>query len=381
MAPPEGLVAELTARAAAGKRGLIVAGAGSESGVGLSGVGASGVGAVQALAAALGWPVLADPPSGARVPGRYTVATADTLLRVPEVASWRPEVVLRLGQPWASRVLSTWLRGLGPEVEQILIDPWGRWADPERQAGRVVRADVAALLAALREARTVSAAPPSPWAGQWARAESAAQDAIDRVLAGHAELTEPGLARSLAGALPDGSTLLASSSMPVRDVEWYARPRHGLTVVANRGANGIDGIVSTALGVATAGPVTALLGDLAFLYDAGALLWAKERQVDCTLVVVDNDGGGIFSFLPQAEGLPRDQFERYWGTAHGLDLAQVAAGYRIPVIEIASTVEVPAALVGTGVRVVHARTERDANVAVHREIEAAVAAGIDGLTA
>jgi 2-succinyl-5-enolpyruvyl-6-hydroxy-3-cyclohexene-1-carboxylate synthase len=369
VAPVGDLVGDLMAMAGAGRRGLIVAGAG---------LGPGGPEAVAALASALGWPVLADPPSGARVPGPLTVAAADTLLRVPSIAAWRPDVVLRLGQPWASRVLSTWLSGLGPGVEQILVDPLGRWADPERQAQRVVRGGVAGLARALA---ATAAAPLTDWAAGWARVESAAQGAIDDVLATHRELTEPGLARALAAAVPGGSRLFVSSSMPVRDLEWYARPREGLTVMANRGANGIDGIISTALGIAAAGPVTALLGDLAFLYDAGALLWATSRQVDCTLVVVDNDGGGIFSFLPQAQGVPRDQFERFWGTAHGLDLAQVAAAYRIPVAEIASPSEIPAALVGGGVRVVHARTERESNVAVHREIEAAVAAAVSAAQA
>jgi 2-succinyl-5-enolpyruvyl-6-hydroxy-3-cyclohexene-1-carboxylate synthase len=363
--PPEDLVAELIAWADAGRRGLVVAGAGSGRQAAVA-------------AAALGWPLLADPTSGARVPGPVTVAAADALLRVPEIGAWRPEVVLRLGQPWASRVLSTWLAGLGPAVEQILVDAYGRWADPERQAARVVRGDAGALCQALITARP-RGRELSEWARQWAHAEAAAQGAIDEVLAATGELTEPGLARTLAASVAYGSRLFVSSSMPVRDVEWFARPREGSTVLANRGANGIDGIVSTALGVGLDGPVTALMGDLAFLYDAGALLWARERPVDCTLVVVDNDGGGIFSFLPQADGVPGEQFERFWGTPHGLDLAQVAAAYRIPVTEVTSAADLPAVLAGAsgpGVRVVLARTNRAANVAVHRQLEAAVAAAV-----
>jgi 2-succinyl-5-enolpyruvyl-6-hydroxy-3-cyclohexene-1-carboxylate synthase len=370
-APPEDLVAHLAGMA--GRRGLIVAGGGT------------GV-PVHVMAAALGWPVLADPLSGARVPSPWTVAAADTLLRVPDVAGWQPEVVLRLGQPWASRVLSTWLGGLGPGTDDILVDPYGRWSDPERRAGRVVRCDVGALARALGSS---AVGTTSDWAARWARAESVAQGAIDEVLGAHREVTEPALARTLAAEVAAGSTLFVSSSMPVRDVEWYSRPRTGLRVLANRGANGIDGIISTALGVASGvgggvggvGGVTALLGDLAFLYDAGALLWAVERQVDCTLVVVDNEGGGIFSFLPQAKGVASDRFERFWGTPHRLDLARVAAAYGIPVTEIASVGELPDALGGTGVRVVLARTERGANVVVHGEIEAAVAAAVSGAAA
>jgi 2-succinyl-5-enolpyruvyl-6-hydroxy-3-cyclohexene-1-carboxylate synthase len=357
-APPPELVAHLLAHA--GRQGLIVAGAGA-------------AGPVAEMAETLGWPLLADPPSGARLPGPLTVAAADSLLRTPAVAAWRPEIVLRVGQPWASRVVSSWLAGL--DAEQILVDPYGRWADPERRTGRVVRCDVASLCRAVSS----NAAGTSEWAARWAEAEAAAQGAIDEVLAGYDAVTEPALARTVAAATT--GTLFVSSSMPVRDLEWYARPRHGLRVLANRGANGIDGIVATALGIATTGPVTALLGDLAFLYDAGALLWAGDREVDCTLVVVDNDGGGIFSFLPQAAGVAPATFERLWGTPHGIDLARVAGAYGIPVTAVGAIDEVAAALAAGegGVRLVHARTDRASNVAVHRQIEQAVAQAVGAL--
>ncbi len=356
---PEDMVEHL--RALAGRRGVIVAGAGTR-------------GPVAELAEVLGWPVLADPPSGARVPGRLTVAAADTLLRVPTVFGWQPEVVLRLGQPWASRVVSSWLASLDG-AEQILVDPHGRWSDPERRAARVVRADIALLCQAVVGAS--GAAPvASEWAAQWTAAEATAQQAIDAVLAPLAAITEPALARTVYAAVPDRGTMFVSSSMPVRDLEWYGRPRHGLRVLANRGANGIDGIISTALGAATAGPVTAVLGDLAFLYDAGSLLWARDRGLDCTLVVVDNDGGGIFSFLPQASGVAPEQFERFWGTPHHMDLAAVATAYGIGVTAVKTAGDLSGALSAAahegGVRVIHARTDRAANVAVHREIERAV---------
>ena len=127
------------------------------------------------------------------------------------------------------------------------------------------------------------------------------------------------------------------SSMPIRDVEWWGRPRGGVAVVANRGVNGIDGVLSTALGFATsrhAGPVTALIGDLAFLYDIGALLAAVRAGADLDVVVVDNDGGGIFNFLPQAGAQPPERFERLWGTPHGADLVTVARGYGAAVEEV-----------------------------------------------
>jgi 2-succinyl-5-enolpyruvyl-6-hydroxy-3-cyclohexene-1-carboxylate synthase len=194
------------------------------------------------------------------------------------------------------------------------------------------------------------------------------------------------VARTLAASLPDDARLFCSSSMPVRDVEWYGRPRMGLQVLSNRGANGIDGVVSTALGVSLsdpARPTVALLGDLAFLYDAGALLWAVRRNVTLTLVVVDNDGGGIFSFLAQASAVGGETFERLWGTPHGIDLAEVAAAYGIAVEPISDQGElgpaVARSLQAGGVRMVLVRTSRGANVAVHDEIHAAVAASVAGL--
>jgi 2-succinyl-5-enolpyruvyl-6-hydroxy-3-cyclohexene-1-carboxylate synthase len=223
---------------------------------------------------------------------------------------------------------------------------------------------------------------------------------VDEVLGSHEEVTEPAVARILAGVLTDGSTLVASSSMPVRDVEWFMRPRHGLRVVSNRGVNGIDGVVSTAIGVAlhASGPAGrpssrspwerkgttgALLGDLALLHDVGGLLWAVDRGADLTFVVVDNDGGGIFSFLPQATALPEPKFERLWGTPHGLDLERVASAYRIGVDRVSRCDElgpaVESSTVAGGVRMILARTDRRTNVALHDELNAAVAEAVAGL--
>jgi 2-succinyl-5-enolpyruvyl-6-hydroxy-3-cyclohexene-1-carboxylate synthase len=166
--------------------------------------------------------------------------------------------------------------------------------------------------------------------------------------------------------------------MPVRDVESFARPRDDLRVVANRGANGIDGFVSTAIGAALGGPgpVVALLGDLCFLHDQNALLGAASRGVDVTFVVVDNDGGGIFSFLPQADAAP-EHFEELFGTPQGVDVAAVAAVHGIPTAEVARASElvgaVELAAKEGGVRVVRVRTDRATNVTRHLAAWTAVA--------
>jgi 2-succinyl-5-enolpyruvyl-6-hydroxy-3-cyclohexene-1-carboxylate synthase len=360
--PSRELAAELH-----GRRGVIVAGK------------RCGPAAIHHLAAALQWPVLADPRSRARG-GPCSVAAFDALLRTPSFAGSvgaSVETVLRLGEPPASKVLSQWLAALS-DAESIVVDPYGRWPDPERRADRVVHADPTAFCSELMDA--VHPAPEG-WLGPWLDGEAAAQAAIDGVLAAHGEATEPGVARSLTAALHADVTFFVSSSMPIRDIEWYGHPSSAHRVHANRGANGIDGIVSTALGVASASGgagTVALLGDLAFLYDAGGLLGAARREVRCTLVVLDNGGGGIFSFLPQAAALPADRFELLFGTPQTADLVGLAAAHGVPseVVDRADAVvpAVEASLAAGGVRLVVVRTDRAANVSVHDELHAAVAA-------
>lgn len=348
-----------------GERGIIVAGAG-----------AGEPAAVLELAHRLGWPVFADPRSGCRLADPAVVAAADALLRLPEVAAWQPDTVLRLGAPWASKALAQWLAGLPPKVTQILSDPAGRWGDPDRVASHVTRAGPQALLREI---------PPgdntiSGWCERWQAAESRAQHAMDDLLdeGRPLDLSEPAIARACLRAVPEGGRLVASSSMPVRDVEWYGAPRAGATVFANRGANGIDGVLSTSIGVALYGgdPTLVLLGDLAFLYDVGALLWANDRPISLSVVVVDNNGGGIFSFLPQATTVEREKFERYWGTPHRLDLARLAAAYGIPGESVNGREQLEKFLcrIGEpGVRVAVVPSDRSANVDAHDRINSAVA--------
>jgi 2-succinyl-5-enolpyruvyl-6-hydroxy-3-cyclohexene-1-carboxylate synthase len=205
------------------------------------------------------------------------------------------------------------------------------------------------------------------------------------VLASHEEATEPGVARGLTASLGPDVSLFVSSSMPIRDVEWYGHPSSSHRMYANRGANGIDGIVSSALGVAVGsggGPVVALLGDLAFLYDASGLLGAVGRGVSCTFVVVDNGGGGIFSFLPQATALPAERFEQLFGTPQSADLVALAAGYGVSGVRVERAADVMPAVTAAvgegGVQLVVVQTDRAANVAVHEELHAAVAEALAG---
>ncbi|HZP29601.1 MAG TPA: 2-succinyl-5-enolpyruvyl-6-hydroxy-3-cyclohexene-1-carboxylic-acid synthase, partial [Acidimicrobiia bacterium] len=341
---------------------------------------------VEALAAVTGWPVLADPLSGLRR-GPGAISTYDALLRVPAFAAAHvPDLVVRVGAPLTSKAATAWL---GPGVPQLLVDPDGDWLDPRHAACERVAADAGALLDGVAARLAAEGHDPGGgWIGSWVAAESAARAAIDALVDSWPEPFEGRIARDVVAALPDGATLLMASSMPVRDVESFAAPRDGLRITANRGVNGIDGFVSTVLGTAAGvasgagaggSPVVALVGDLCFLHDANGLLGARDRGLDATFVVVDNDGGGIFSFLPQADAAP-EHFETLFGTPHGVDLGALARVHGVPVDEIEKAGDlVPAldaAIRAGGVRAVLVRTDRAANVTRHREVWSAVAAAI-----
>jgi 2-succinyl-5-enolpyruvyl-6-hydroxy-3-cyclohexene-1-carboxylate synthase len=369
----------------AGRRGVIVAG--------------GGIGRpedVLVLAEVAGWPVLADPRSGCRVEHPCVVVHADAVLR-SDGPHRQPGAVLRLGSPPSSKVVARWLAELDPAVPQVLVERHGTWLDPDRRAHVVVPAEPGELCRVLAgEAdrggdelvdRALDVAvegwPPTPvgWLEGWCRADAAAAGAIAEVLADQEGPTEPGTARSVAAAVPYGGALVVSSSMPVRDLEWFAGTLPGVAVHANRGANGIDGVVSTAVGVALAGaPTVALVGDVALLHDSNALLGLARRDVDLCVVVVHNDGGGIFSFLPPADELPTDRFEELFGTPHGVDLTALAVAHGLPVMEAMDDgsveVAVRAGLAAGGPHVVLVRTDRGANVALHERVHEATGSAI-----
>lgn len=336
-------------RSLASARGVVVAGRGTTD-----------PDAVVSLADALGWPLLADPISGCR--GRSAVAAFDSLLRTPFADRVRPDVVLRVGGLPASKVLGQWLDACAAEELVVVPEPW--WPDPGH-TGAVFLDEV--------PVPPEGHEPVAEWREAWLVADHLAQQAIDDVLAEH-PLSEPGVARHLTRTLPPGAALVSSSSMPVRDVEWFGVARADVRHVANRGANGIDGVVSTAVGVAAAGVRTTLLiGDVAFLHDSNGLLGLAERDLDLTIVVLDNDGGGIFSFLPQRRQLPPERFERLFGTPHGLDLVAIALAHGVEASPV-STLDELAWRSGTRTLVV--RTDRDENVALHDKLHVAVADAI-----
>jgi 2-succinyl-5-enolpyruvyl-6-hydroxy-3-cyclohexene-1-carboxylate synthase len=359
---PSGEDVELLAAAIAGvEAGLVVAGDGDFDPA-----------PVVALAEAARWPLLAEPTSNARR-GATAVSTFDALLRHDGFArAHGPDLVVRVGKAGLSKPLARWL---DPGVEQVLIDRDGAWLDPERSVARIVTADCARLCRAVAE--VLPPRPRSEWLEEWMGAEARARGALDAALDDDEGPSEPRIARDLAALAPDGAALVAASSMPVRDLNSFMAPRAGLRVIANRGVSGIDGFTSTALGVATAhpGPVVALAGDLSLLHDQNGLL-APRPEVDLTVVIVNNDGGGIFSFLPQAS-LPSG-FERLFGTPHGLDLELLAKLHSCSYTRLDRASELGDALRGPGgVHLVEVRTERRANVELHRHLWAEVGKALD----
>jgi 2-succinyl-5-enolpyruvyl-6-hydroxy-3-cyclohexene-1-carboxylate synthase len=321
-----------------------------------------------AFVAATGWPVVADPTSRLRGLDGAVVAF-DALLRdEPTASALRPDVIVRAGRPAASRVLAEWVAGSGA----VLVQVGGAGTiDPDHTA--FARIDGVALAPL---ARRLAGVGDRGWRQQWIDADERAESAIDTVLGPEAPLSEPAVARTVARALPPDAELVVASSMPVRDLEWFGG--RSARAHANRGANGIDGVMSTALGVALRGaPTVALVGDIAFVHDAGALTaLCGRRGVDLRIVVVDNDGGGIFSFLPQATSLPGERFETLFGTPHGTDVVALARAHGVDATTVTTAAELIARVREPGPSVTRVATDRPENVRVHAALNAAVAAAL-----
>jgi len=328
----------------------------TERGLVIAGDGTADPQAVARLAEQAHWPLLAEPSSGARH-GAAALGSYQYLLDSADwLAAHQPDVVVSAGRPGLSRGQLALLRAAGQRGPHVVLaqDP-ARWSDPARTATDV--ADRVELRGA------PAPGTPTGWLSSWLAADAAARRVADGMLAADGGLTEPTLARDVAAALPPGSLLWVASSMPARDLDRHMVPRSDVRVLASRGASGIDGLVSAAIGAALAhqagdgGFAVALLGDLALLHDApGLLLGPLEPRPDLCILVVNNDGGGIFSMLEQA-AFP-DSFERVFGTPHGADPAALAAAAGLPYLRLDRRTELPAALSGGGLRVAEVRTDR-----------------------
>ncbi len=331
------------------QRGVIVAG----------GLHRQAVADIEAFADRVGWPVLADPQSGCRSLG-MCVTAFDSLLRHRDFAdAHAPEVVVRFGRAPASKVLSQWLVRSGAAVLQV---GGPGVVDPERNV--VARCT-------LDDLGSLSGAGQTPWMARWRHANERAEAAITQTL-DELPLCEPAVARTIATVLPADVGLVVASSMPVRDLEWFGGA--AARAHSNRGANGIDGVMSTALGRALAGqPIVVLVGDIAFAHDSNALVALAARSVDLRIVVVDNGGGGIFSFLPQATALSPERFEQLFGTPHGTDVEALAEAHGIPARTVDTSDQLAAAVLTPGPSVTRVVTDRAENVKIHDLIHRAVA--------
>ena len=341
-------------------RGVIVAGRGVDDPA-----------AVGRLAGALGWPVLADPRSGCRhLP--EAVCAFDAMLRHPGFATdHRPDAVLHVGEPPASKVLGQWLSVAG--TTHVQVHAQRRTIDPLGIIDERVYGPVGAVCEALTP--LVTGAHGTPWLARWQHAERKAQAALAIACGPDDGLTESAVARALSSV---AAHLVVSSSMPVRDVEWFGVPSF-TRVHSNRGANGIDGVIATGVGVAaaTGEPTVVLLGDVAFCHDQSTLTALAARGLPLTIVVVDNDGGGILSFLPQHGELTTERFEQLFGTPHGTDLVALARAHGLGARTVDSVVDLMAAVGDPEAVVVRVESNRDRNLADHARLNAAVAAALD----
>jgi 2-succinyl-5-enolpyruvyl-6-hydroxy-3-cyclohexene-1-carboxylate synthase len=331
------------------------------------------------LARASGFPILAEPTSQLRCGPHdrsYVVSTYDLLLRDEHFArSVVPDLVLRFGEMPTSKPLRAWLSASG--ADQIAIDPYGGWNEPTNRAAAILRADPTELAAGWAT-RLEKEERPAPH--RWLEAESAAREALESALVGD-EVSEPALHHALGLAHNDGDLVYTASSMPIRDQEAFLPAGEAdVTFLCNRGANGIDGLISSGIGAAHASgrPTTIVTGDLGLLHDIGGLAALRDVSTPVRIVVIDNDGGGIFGFLPQADALEGDEFEALLGTPRGIDAAKAAQLFDLPHHRLTSFSGLPDALAaGTGL--VEVKTNRGTNVDAHRQLTQSVHAALTDL--
>ncbi|MCU0505586.1 MAG: 2-succinyl-5-enolpyruvyl-6-hydroxy-3-cyclohexene-1-carboxylic-acid synthase [Chloroflexi bacterium] len=409
LAPSDAAVPDLAAALASAHRPLLLCGPADDPAL---------PAALAALAAAVDAPVVADPLSGLRHGAHdrsRVLSRGDLVVRGgPWLDAHGPDLVVRFGGVPTSKPIALMLDAVRPAL--WIVDAGDAWPEPGPCPAMVVRADpavtAAAVAAGLVDASAApsaavlapAASPPRPrpsaveagWCAAWLAADAAASDAAAAALGAIDEPFEGRVFDALGDALPPGALLWLGSSMPIRDADAYLTGGpSALRVLANRGANGIDGVVSSAIGAAAAhdGPVVAVVGDLSFLHDLNALVGARLNALGLTVIVVDNDGGGIFSFLPQATadapgaGLP-ERFERLFGVAHGTgprlgDIVRALGGRWMDVAaaggrdgaaadRAALVSAVREATAREGVTVIRYATERTRNVELHRLIAARV---------
>ncbi len=348
--------------------------------------------AVGSLAVTAGWPLLADPLSQLRSGGELhptLVATHDAVLRAERFAdAHAPRRVLRFGAMPTSKSLRTFLER-HPEIEQRVVAPY-TWLEPTHLAASWIRADAREVASALSSSLAGSSSLRVEREGflrSWVEAGRRAEGILAAELDCREQLSEPGVVRTLASALVAPATLFVASSMPIRDVDAFwpsAGPR--VRMLANRGANGIDGTLACALATARMTPrgesAIGILGDQALLHDIGSARAARDPSLSATILVIDNDGGGIFEFLPVATSADAQHFEQLFATPHRMDLERLLAGFELPCTRATSPGELRDALRDSlgapGVQFIRVPTQRGENRELHAKLFARVRETLDG---
>ena len=342
------------------RKGVFVAGKGSPE-------------SLLSLAQQLGWPVCADPRSGLRAHHSNVVIACDPILRAEKFAtSINPQVIVFVGEPPASKVLSQWVRQSDAVVVHcgevdVVVDP----------LHRVSSSFVGDLGKLFERALTEVQPTVSSWLLTWQIADDVATNAIAEWVGNN--WSEIAVAHTLSHVLSHDSQCVVSSSMPIRDLEWFGGSVNGAVVHANRGANGIDGVVSTAVGVALGSGETTflLIGDIACIHDSNGLWGLSKRGVDVRIVVTNNDGGAIFSFLPQAQHVDADVFETIYGTPHGFSFESLAQAHGIDYCLVSSVRELEEACSRRGPIVIEARFDRAVDVGQHEALNSVVVSAVE----
>lgn len=382
---------ELSARISTSPRGVVVAGpmdlAGHQNNSANAPLNIVQVEQIGRLAEALGWPLIAEPASQLRFGGSGAIATADAMLRDPEVAeALAPDFILRFGRVPTSKSVTQWLERYGDE-RSVLVDPAGAWEDPTWTVDTVVAMEPGEFCKAMLERmhgpvyrlmqeRQIDAR----WLACWKAADEAASAALVTTTEG--QLSEGAVARRVAEAVPADGVLHMASSMPIRDLDGFAPAREAdIYVASNRGVNGIDGVIATVLGEATGRDwlekvtgknttVLALCGDLSFLHSVSGLALAHTVTTPTVFVVVDNSGGGIFGILPIAN---HTTFERHFITPQEATIPALCAGYKVPCLPIHTqselTTTLAEALKTPGVTVLHVQVDRAESLAIRRSAQ------------
>ena len=358
--PGDALIEVMAEHVAEARRGLIVCGRQRDPALAEP---------VANLARASGYPILAEPTSQLRLGPHdrsLVVSTYDAIARArPEALA--PELVLRFGEMPTSKALRAWIAALHG-CRQLIIDGDFGWNEPTSAASALMRVDPTAFASSLASA--ISPAGDDAFSAGWMAADGAAAQAIADELGRADGVSEPAVHAALGGLYAEGDLVYTASSMPIRDQEAFLRSGPAsVRFLANRGANGIDGLISSGIGAAAATrqPTWIVTGDLGLYHDMNGLTALRETTAPVRIVVLNNDGGGIFEFLPQAGQIERDEFEAIFGTPIGVNPSKIAALFDLPHVRVEDVGQLAAAA-DAGTALVEVPVDRRQNVDVHRRI-------------